>query len=106
MQSFRSAMGFVLLSKSENTTCKTTSSLHLYQSPALYIERLTKRVQSIFARKNERKMILAANDILRYYLSPNPSTFKFILLAEQGSDPNDYGVVIRTGFGGRLLPWC
>jgi hypothetical protein len=50
--------------------------------------------------KMKGRWILAADDILRYYLAQNPEAFEFILLAEQGSDPNDHSAVIHTGSDG------
>jgi hypothetical protein len=44
--------------------------------------------------------ILAADDILRYYLAQNPEAFEFALLAEKSTDPDDYKAVIRTGAEG------
>jgi hypothetical protein len=40
--------------------------------------------------------ILAADDIIRYYLAQNPEAFEFILLADQSSNPEDFNAVIQT----------
>jgi hypothetical protein len=40
--------------------------------------------------------ILAADDILRYYLAQNPEAFEFILLADQSSNPKDFKAQILT----------
>jgi hypothetical protein len=44
--------------------------------------------------------ILAADDILRYYLTQNPAGFDFVFLADQSSDPKDFNAVIHTGPAG------
>ncbi|MDF7799002.1 YiiX/YebB-like N1pC/P60 family cysteine hydrolase [Pontiellaceae bacterium B1224] len=41
--------------------------------------------------------ILAADDILRYYLTQNPGGFDFVFLADQSSNPKDFNAVIHTG---------
>ncbi len=41
--------------------------------------------------------ILAADDILRYYLAQNPAAFDFILLADRSSDPKDRKAEIQLG---------
>lgn len=46
------------------------------------------------------RWILAADDILRYYLGQNPDAFEFILLADQSSDSNDFNAVITQGENG------
>jgi hypothetical protein len=40
--------------------------------------------------------ILAADDIIRYYLAQNLEAFEFILLADQSSNPEDFNAVIQT----------
>ncbi len=58
----------------------------------------------IFSRKDidavrqvlESGWILAADDIIRYYLAQNPEAFEFILLADQSSNPEDFNAVIQT----------
>ncbi len=50
--------------------------------------------------KMKGRWILAADDILRYYLSHNPEAFEFILLADQSSDPKDYNAELLTGSTG------
>ena len=44
--------------------------------------------------------ILAADDILRYYLIQNPEAFEFILLADQPTDSTDYHAEIKIGEDG------
>lgn len=46
------------------------------------------------------RWILAADDILRYYLVQNPSAFELVLLADQSSNPHDFNAVIHTGAEG------
>jgi hypothetical protein len=43
------------------------------------------------------RWILAADDILRYYLSQNPEGFEFVLLADQSADTTDYKADLQTG---------
>ena len=43
------------------------------------------------------RWILAADDILRYYLGHNPAAFEFILLADKGADSKDFDAVITPG---------
>ena len=50
--------------------------------------------------KMKGRWILAADDILRYYLEQNPNAFEFILLADQPSTPNDYQAEILEGATG------
>jgi hypothetical protein len=41
--------------------------------------------------------ILAADDILRYYLTQNPAGFDFVFLADQSANPKDFNAVLHTG---------
>ena len=50
--------------------------------------------------KMKGRWILAADDILRYYLEQKPNAFEFILLADQPSTPNDYHAEILEGADG------
>lgn len=70
-----------------------------YQCCTEVVYRTTNRKGSIdFSLvKLKGRWILAADDILRYYLSQNSEAFEFILLADQPSDPDDYKAVIHTG---------
>ncbi|MDF7807539.1 YiiX/YebB-like N1pC/P60 family cysteine hydrolase [Pontiellaceae bacterium B12219] len=43
------------------------------------------------------RWILAADDILRYYLTQNPAAFDFVFLADQSSDPKNFNAVIHSG---------
>ena len=50
--------------------------------------------------KMKGRWILAADDILRYYLQQNPQAIEFILLADQPSDSHDYEADIQEGASG------
>ncbi|CAA6691775.1 Unannotated [Lentimonas sp. CC19] len=50
--------------------------------------------------KMKGRWILAADDILRYYLAQNPEAFEFILLADQSNDSKDFNAVLHTGPAG------
>jgi len=47
------------------------------------------------------RWILAADDILRYYLGQNPAAFEFILLADKAPDSNNFNAEITQGDLGR-----
>jgi hypothetical protein len=44
--------------------------------------------------------ILAADDIMRYYLTENTAGFDFVFLADQSSNPKDLNAIIHTGANG------
>ena len=44
--------------------------------------------------------ILAADDILRYYLGHNPGGFELVMLADMSSEAGDYQAQILTGAEG------
>ncbi len=43
------------------------------------------------------RWILAADDILRYYLGENPAAFEFILLADKAPNSNNFNAEITQG---------
>jgi len=44
--------------------------------------------------------ILAADDIMRYYLTENTAGFEFVFLADKSSNPKDLNAIIHTGSKG------
>ena len=50
--------------------------------------------------REKGRWILAADDIVRYWLSKNPDGFEFVLLAEMSRGANDHSAIISAGTAG------
>jgi len=46
------------------------------------------------------RWVLAADDLVKYYLSGSPDVFDFVLFAEEASKGRDFSAVVRTGHEG------
>ncbi len=70
-----------------------------YQCCTELIYRSTHKLGPIFYPLVRTKglWVLAADDILRYYLTDNPAAFEFVLYAEEDPEGSDRSAIVRSG---------